>query len=106
MEKLAANVRLVLKALSPAEWDGLWNEAKSRGKRRAKRTFSKYSSTAPYSGTTVGIALDRRRRLYVDQQQKIVVSLGGRGACRVASAGAFAQDRYDPSGYDQDRYEP
>jgi ATP diphosphatase len=29
MEKLAAGRALVLKALTPAEWDGLWNEAKA-----------------------------------------------------------------------------
>jgi nucleoside triphosphate diphosphatase len=29
MEKLAAERALVLKALTPAEWDGLWNEAKT-----------------------------------------------------------------------------
>ena len=32
MEKLAAERALVLKSLTPAEWDGLWNEAKAREK--------------------------------------------------------------------------
>ena len=32
MEKLAAERALVLKSLTPAEWDGLWNEAKTREK--------------------------------------------------------------------------
>jgi MazG family protein len=32
MEKLAAERALVLKSLTPAEWDGLWNEAKAAEK--------------------------------------------------------------------------
>ena len=32
MEKLAAERALVLKSLTPTEWDGLWNEAKTREK--------------------------------------------------------------------------
>lgn len=32
MEELAAGRALVLKSLTPAEWDGLWNEAKTREK--------------------------------------------------------------------------
>ena len=32
MEKLAAERALVLKSLTPAQWDGLWNEAKAREK--------------------------------------------------------------------------
>ena len=73
-----------------------------RGQKAAKkppiaiRAFSKDSSTPSYSGATVGIPLDRRR-LYVDQQQEGPGGVLVAAALAVASAGAFAQDRYDRS---------
>ncbi len=68
MEALAADAALVLKTLTPAAWDDLWNEVKSRGKssrsgRRSVGIHRPLRTLAPRSSRTS----TERRRLYVDQ---------------------------------------
>ena len=94
--------QLVLKTLTPAAWDALWNEVKSREKAAPSQAFSRDSSTPPYSGATVehNLGSNDGGFMSISSKKKLVVSLVA-AAIAAASAGAFAQDRYDERPYDQ-----
>ena len=101
MEELAAQRALALEGADRRRLGRAVERGENSGEIRLKAAFSKDSSTPPYSGATVEHPLDRLEAICRSAAKRWWWVWWPRRLAS-ASAGAFAQDRYDrPNGYDQ-----